>query len=52
MDDIAESHRLMSLQAKVSREKCLQAVSQVGNNLYAMSAEVPIYHGKTHYANS
>ena len=50
MDETVERQRIISLQAKVSYEKCLQAVSQVGNNLYAMSAEIPI--SKTFYSNS
>ena len=42
IDDKLERSRGITLQGKVSKEKCLQEVTQAGNNLYMMSTNLPI----------
>ena len=42
VDDLLERARVISLQGKVSYEKCLLGVAQVGSNLYMMSPAVEV----------
>lgn len=48
IDDTLERARGITLQGKVSYEKCLQGVAQVGNNLYIMSPSIDVEEKSPH----
>lgn len=51
IDDKLEMSRNITLQGRVSYEKCVQSVANVGNNLYVMSPELELTNGKNIYPN-